>query len=263
MKYCQTLDLLERILKNNMGKLSVVISAFNEEKKIEDCLKSASFADEIILIDNTSTDNTQEVSKKYTSKIFTRENNSMLNINKNFGFSKAKNEWILSLDADERITPELAKEIQSSIINHKSSVVGYWIPRKNIIFGKWIEHTGWYPDYQLRFFKEGKGRFEEKHVHEMIKLEGESGKLKSPIIHYNYENVPQFLQKTLLYAENEADQIVEKGYKFIWQDSIRFPIKEFISRFFAREGYRNGLHGLVLSLLMAFYHLIIFGNIKI
>ncbi len=244
-----------------MGKLSVVISAFNEEKKIEDCLKSVSFADEIIFVDNSSTDQTLKIAKKYTPKIFVRENNPMLNINKNFGFSKAKNDWILSLDADERISPELAKEIQSSIINHKSSVAGYWIPRKNIIFGKWIEHTGWYPDYQLRLFKKGKGRFEEKHVHEMIKLEGEAGKLESPIIHYNYENISHFLKKTLLYAENEADQLIEKGYNFSWQDCVRFPTKEFMSRFFAREGYKDGLHGLVLSLLMAFYHLLVFVNI--
>lgn len=251
-----------------MGKLSVVISAFNEEKKIEDCLKSVSFADEIIFIDNSSTDFTLKIAKKYTLIIFTKENNPMLNINKNFGFTKATGDWILSLDADERVSDELREEMQSTINNQprlnrgqQLTPNGYWIPRKNIIFGKWIEYAGWYPDYQLRLFKKGKGRFEEKHVHEMIKLEGESGKLKSPIIHYNYENVSQFLQKTLLYTENEADQIVEKGYKFIWQDSIRFPIKEFISRFFAREGYRNGLHGLVLSLLMAFYHLIIFVNI--
>src|SRR3989344_3756182 len=263
MKYCQTLDLLEKILKNNMGKLSVVISAFNEEKKIEDCLKSVSFADEIIFIDNSSTDSTSKIAKKHTSKVFVKENNPMLNVNKNFGFSKASEEWILSLDADERVSEKLREEIKSSIINHKSSVDGYWIPRKNIIFGKWIEHTGWYPDYQLRLFKKDKGKFEEKHVHEMIKLEGESKKLNNPIAHYNYENISQFLRKTLLYAENEANQLIEKGYNFAWQDSIRFPIKEFISRFFAREGYRDGLHGLVLSLLMAFYHLIIFGNIKI
>lgn len=247
-----------------MSKLSVVISAFNEEKKIEDCLKSVSFADEIILIDNSSIDQTLKIAKNYTSKIFTRENNPMLNINKNFGFSKASEEWILSLDADERITVELAKEIKS-IINNKSSVInnvnGFWIPRKNIIFSKWIEHAGWYPDYQLRLFKKGRGKFEEKHVHEMIKLEGESERLKNPIIHHNYENIAQFLQKTLFYAENEADQLIEKGYEFVWQDSIRFPTKEFISRFFAREGYKDGLHGLVLSLLMAFYHLVVFVNI--
>jgi len=221
-----------------MGKLSVVISAFNEEKKIEDCLKSVSFADEIIFVDNSSTDQTLKIAKKYTPKIFVRENNPMLNINKNFGFSKAKNDWILSLDADERISPELAKEIQSSIINHKSSVAGYWIPRKNIIFGKWIEHTGWYPDYQLRLFKKGKGRFEEKHVHEMIKLEGEAGKLESPIIHYNYENISHFLKKTLLYAENEADQLIEKGYNFSWQD-CPFSHKRVHEPFFCKRGLQG------------------------
>ena len=244
-----------------MSKLSVAISAFNEERKIEDCLKSASFADEIIFVDGSSTDNTVKIAKKYTSKIFIRENNLMLNVNKNFGFSKASEEWILSLDADERITDELKKEIKSIIKNNKKDVNGFWIPRKNKIFGKWMEHTGWYPDYQLRLFKKDKGKFEEKHVHEMIKLEGESKKLNNPIAHYNYENISQFLRKTLLYAENEANQLIEKGYNFAWQDSIRFPIKEFISRFFAREGYRDGLHGLVLSLLMAFYYLVIFVNI--
>jgi len=245
-----------------MAKLSVVISAFNEEKKIEDCLKSVSFVDEIIFVDNSSTDQTLKIAKKYTAKVFTRENNPMLNVNKNFGFSKAKGDWILSLDADERVSEELRDEIKSQIANRKSQGVnGYWIPRKNIIFGKWIEHTGWYPDYQLRLFKKGKGKFKEEHVHEMIKLEGEVGRLESPIVHYNYENVSHFLKKTLLYTENEADQLIEKGYNFAWQDSIRFPTKEFVSRFFAREGYKDGLHGLVLSLLMAFYHLLVFVNI--
>src|SRR3989344_5797566 len=136
-----------------MSKLSVAISAFNEERKIEDCLKSVSFADEIIFVDNSSTDQTLKIAKKYTLKVFTRENNLMLNVNKNFGFSKASEEWILSLDADERITDELKKEIKSIIKNNKKDVNGFWIPRKNKIFGKWMEHTGWYPDYQLRLLK--------------------------------------------------------------------------------------------------------------
>ena len=245
-----------------MNKLSVVISAFNEERKIADCLSSVKIADEIILIDNTSTDKTQEISRKFTNKIFTRSNNPMLNVNKNFGFTKAKNEWILSLDADEQIPHDLAEEIRSILKIKNNKINGYWIPRKNIIFGKWIEHTGWYPDYQLRLFKRGKGKFEEKHVHEMIKLDGESDYLKSPMLHNNYENINQFLQKTFfIYAPNEADNLIKNSYKFDWKDSIRFPVKEFLSRFFAREGYKDGLHGLVLSLLMAFYHLVIFVNI--
>lgn len=242
-----------------MIKLSVVITTFNSEDKIEDCLKSVSFADEIIVVDGNSTDKTPEIVKKYTDRIFIKSNNLMLNINKNFGFSKATGEWILCLDSDERVTPELQKEIKEKV---RDSINGYWIPRKNIIFGKWMEHTGWYPDLQLRLFKRGKGRFPEEHVHEMIKVEGEFGQFNGHILHYNYDNISQFLQKLgTIYGPNEAEQLIKKGYIFDWKDSIRFPVKEFLSRFFAREGYKDGLHGLMLSLLMGFYHFIIFSYI--
>lgn len=239
--------------------LSVVISAFNEEKKIEDCLRSASFADEIILVDNSSTDRTLEIAKKYTSKIFTRQNNPMLNVNKNFGFSKVKSDWILSLDADERITPELQREVISIV--KKTKAHGFLIPRKNIIFGKWIEHSGWYPDHQLRLFKKGKGRFPALHVHELVKVEGEIEKLKNNILHYNYETILQFVSKLSIYIPSEAEAKIKAGYKVKPEDAVNFPAKEFMSRFFAREGYKDGLHGFVLSLLMAFYHLLIFAYI--
>jgi len=242
--------------------LSVVVSVFNGEDVLDDCLKSASFADEIIVINNSSLDRTEKIACKYTDKIFTRPNNSMLNINKNFGFSKASGDWILSLDADERIIPELQKEILSTINHELSTASGYWIPRKNIIFGKWIEHTGWYPDHQLRLFKRGKGRFPEEHVHEMVKVEGDVDYLKNNIIHNSYESISQFLNKlATIYGPNEAEQLIKKGYIFDWRDAIRFPVREFLSRFFAREGYRDGFHGLMLSLLMAFYHFIVFAYI--
>lgn len=242
--------------------LSVAISVFNGEKDLDDCLKSLSFADEIIVVNNSSTDNTLEIAGKYTDKIFTRPNNLMLNINKNYGFSKAKGEWIINLDADERISSELAEEIKSEIGNPRLKMNGYQIPRKNIIFGKWMEHAGWYPDLQLRLFKRGSGRFEEQHVHEMIKVEGEVGQLNGHILHYNYYSIAQFIQKMgTIYGPNEAEQLIKKGYVFDWRDAVRFPAKEFLSRFFAREGYRDGLHGLMLSLLMAFYHLIVFSYI--
>lgn len=242
-----------------MSQLSVVITAHNEEKKIEDCLRSVKFTDEIIFIDCSSTDKTATIAKKYTKHIFKRENNLMLNVNKNYGFSKAKHEWILSLDADERISPELSYEIKK-IVKENPKVDGYWIPRKNIIFGKWIEHTGWYPDHQFRLFRKNKGKFAEKHVHEMIHIDGESDYLKEHIEHLNFENISQFIQKQfLLYAPNEADQLIENGYSFNFFDAIRMPMKEFLSRFFARQGYKDGFYGLMLSLLMASYHLVIFS----
>lgn len=249
-----------------MAKLSVVISAYNAQDKIEDCLKSVRFADEIILVNSSSTDKTVEVAKKYTSKIFDRPNNPMLNVNKNYGFSKATGEWILCLDDDERVTPLLQGEIKSQISSIRQTqdksqnINGYFIPRKNIIFGKWIEHTGWYPDPQLRLFRRVRGKFEEKHVHEMVKVSGEVAYLKEPILHYNYQTVSQFLHKmSNIYVPNEAKVLISKGYKANAADAIRFPLKEFMTRFFAQEGYKDGFHGLMLSLLMAFYHLCVFA----
>lgn len=245
-----------------MVKISIVISAFNEEKKIGDCLESVKWADEIILVNSGSTDETTEIAKQYSLKIFNRPNNLMLNVNKNFGFTKATGDWILSLDADERVTPELKEEIKSVISHQLSAISGYYIPRKNIIFGKWIRHTGWYPDHQLRLFKKGQGRFPERHVHEMVEITGEAGYLKEHIIHYNYETISQFLEKLIyIYAPNEAKELIRKGYNLNWRDAIRMPSKEFLTRFFAQEGYKDGFHGLVLSLLMAFYHLVIFVSL--
>jgi glycosyltransferase involved in cell wall biosynthesis len=245
-----------------MHKVSIVISAFNEEKKIEACLKSAAFADEIIVVNNSSTDKTLEIAKKYTKEVFTQKNDpTEIDIQKNFGIEKATGDWIFILDADEEISPELAEEIKSIChpVSTHNDVAGFWIPRKNIIFGKWIEHTGWYPDPQLRLFRKGKGKFEKRHVHEPISITGQTEKLKAHLLHHNYENVSQFLQKSLLvYAPNEAEEMLRNGYVFDFKDSIKLPFREFLSRYFAREGYKDGFHGLVLSLLMAFYHFAIF-----
>ncbi len=254
-----------------MSTLSVVIMAHNQEVKLEKALESVKdLADEIIVVDNSSTDKTVAIARKYTKKVFSQKNNPMdIDRQKNFGFGKATKEWILSLDADEQVTPELAEEIKQRI-NDKESGVGdhheminsYWIPRRNIIFGKWIGHTGWYPDYQLRLFKTGKGKYISEHVHEAISIEGGKAYLHTDLLHYNYESISQFISRNLLlYAKNEANAKIAEGYNFSYLDALWFPFREFLSRFFAREGYKDGLHGLVLSLLMAAYHLFVFAYV--
>lgn len=242
-------------------KVSVVISAYNEEKKLEDCLKSVEdVASEIIVIDNTSSDRTNQIAKKYTDKVFIRENNLMLNVNKNFGFTKATGSWILNLDADERVTNKLSEEILN--LDEKASVNGFLIPRKNILFGKWIRHSIWWPDYQLRLFKKNKGKFEEKHVHELLKLDGEPEKLTFPIEHLNYQTISQFLYKLEhIYTENEVENILKSGKKINWHDAIRMPTKDFMKTYFFQQGYKDGLHGLVLSLLQAFYMEVVFAKV--
>lgn len=242
-------------------KVSVVVSAYNEEEKIEDCLKSVKdVAYEIILVDNSSDDNTIKIAKKYTDKIFVRENNPMLNVNKNFGFTKASGKWILSLDADERATEELSDEIIK--LNEDQAKAGFLIPRKNILFGKWIRHSIWWPDYQLRLFRNGKGKFPEKHVHELVGVEGEVGKLENPLFHLNYQTVSQYIYKLeKIYTENEVENILKEGKRLMWYEAIRMPGQDFIKTYFFQKGYRDGLHGLVLSMLQAFYMVVVFAKV--
>lgn len=244
-----------------METIGVVISAFNEEGKVKRCLSSIKWADEIIFVDSGSTDKTVSIAKEFTSKIFHRENNPMLNVNKNFGFTKASTDWIISLDADEVIPAELVAEIKEKIKN-KSPAVGYWIPRKNIIFGKWIEHGLWWPDKQLRLFRRGRGKFPEKHVHEYVAVDGPTDNLLTPFVHYNYETVSQFIRKLdTLYTENELKNLKATDYQLAWYDAIRFPVSDFVKIYFAQSGYRDGLHGLVLAIFQAFYSFVVFAKL--
>lgn len=258
-----------------MPSLSVVFSVHNEEKLFEEALKSVkSLADEIIVVDNESTDKTVQIARKYTKNIYEHKNTpNSLNSTKNYGFSKAKSDWILSLDADERVSSELAKEIRSvisagSLRNFRqpidvsqTSVNGYWIPRKNIVFGKWIQHGIWYPDKQLRLFRRGSGKFPEKHNHEYLEVTGELAELQNHLIHQNYQSIVQFVDKmNHTYTDNEAEVLLASGKKLEWIDAVRMPASDFILNFFRRQSYKDGLHGLVLSLLQAFYALLVFAK---
>lgn len=241
-------------------KISVCITTFNSKDFIEDCLKSVTFADEIIVIDHESSDGTQEILKKYTKNVFVQKNNpDRIDEQKNFGFKKAGNDWILSLDADERVTPELAKEIKE-IVRNSSSMSGFRIPRKNIIFGKWIQHSLWWPDPQLRLFRRGKGEYKDA-VHKDLSLEGECGELRNPILHENYQSLTQYLTKMDRYTQIEALALFKSGKKLHVVDALRFPLQDFLKTFFLQNGYKDGLHGLVLSTLQAFYSFLVFAKV--
>lgn len=244
-----------------MNKISVVVSAYNEEKNLDDCLKSVKgHADEIIVVDNSSQDRTAEIAKKYTKKVYTQENNpDKIDVQKNFGFSKATGDWVFSLDADERATAELWEEIKNIVSSNE--VNGYWIPRKNIIFGKWIKSEMWWPDYQLKIFRCGKGAFNKNKVHKALEVEGPTEKLNRPLLHENYKSISQYLIKLNSYTDIEAESLSREGYKFNFLDAIRFPIDDFVKTFFLQKGYREGLHGLILSLLQAFYMEAVFAKL--
>jgi len=241
-----------------MKGLSVVISAYNEERHIKRVLDSVSWADEIIVVDNESGDDTAAIAKKMGAKVLSRPNNLMLNKNKNVGFSEAKNDWILNLDADEEITPELKTEIAHTLDNEPPEN-GFWIPRKNIIFGKWIQHGLWWPDKQLRLFRNGTGKFPCVHVHEYLEVEGQTSELKEPYRHYNYETTSQFIHKLdAIYSESEVENKIKQGYTLSWRDAIGFPVSDFVKVYFAQKGYKDGLHGLVLAILQSMYAFVVF-----
>lgn len=240
--------------------LSVVVSAYNEEKHLRACLSSVPFADEIIVVNNSSSDATEQIAREFTKKVYTRPNNSMLNINKNFGFAKATGDFILNLDADEVIPPDLAKEIQETI-EMPESADGYWISRKNIIFGKWIQSGLWWPDKQIRLFKREKGKFPCVHIHEYIAIDGKIESLLHPYLHHNYDSVDQYLTKLERCTTTEASYLIRTNYQFTWFDAVRFPMSDFLKIFFLEKAYRDGLHGLVVSILQAFYSFIVFAKV--
>ncbi|HVZ58578.1 MAG TPA: glycosyltransferase family 2 protein [Patescibacteria group bacterium] len=241
-------------------KLSAVISTFNSRKVLKECLESLNFADEIIVVDHESGDDTLSIAKKFTKHVFTQPNDpAKIDLQKNFGFGKAKGEWILSIDADERVSNELAEEIQKAI--KSDSFAAYKIPRKNIIFGRWIEHSLWWPDYQLRLFQKGKGKYVQERVHQDLQVDGGVGQLEQPLVHENYQTISQYLQKMDVYTENEADAMARENIHMQWTDAVRMPLSDFLKTFFLQAGYKDGLHGLVLSILQAFYSFLVFAKV--
>ncbi len=239
---------------------TVVVSTYKRPIYLDRCLKSVvPLHFNIIIVDNAADQETLKVAKKYSAEYIICENSLMLNVNKNYGFLKANTEWILSLDDDEELSNELCLSIVETVKRDDPAIAGVWIPRKNIIFGKWIRHGVWWPDAQLRLFRKGKGRFPEKHVHEYIQVDGDTSTLDIPFLHHNYHSIEQFLYKMeYIYTPSEVNKLEAQEYVVGWYDAIRFPISDFIKVYFAQKGYKDGLHGLVLSILQAFYMFIVF-----
>lgn len=243
------------MLKN---KISVCLATYNEERNIGRCLNSVfGWAGEIIVVDGSSQDKTREIAKKMGARVILTTNKPMFHLNKQMGFNQAHNEWILYMDADEELSLQLKNEITEKFSQNQEKINGYWIPRKNYIFGKWIQHTGWWPDYQLRLFKKGKAKLACRSVHEHPALEGKANYLNNPLIHHHYENINEYLERLILYTENDKNIWIRDGKKISWKETLEEPLQEFIKRFVSMQGYLDGLHGLALSILQAFYQFIV------
>lgn len=243
--------------------LSVVINTFNEEENLPRAITSIKkLADEIVVVDMESIDKTVEVAKKLGAKIFTHKKVGYVEPARNFAISKATGDWVLILDADEEVPQSLAKKIEETLKNPEGDY--FRIPRMNIIFGKWMEHTRWWPDYNIRLFKKGYVVWTEE-IHKVPITKGKGvnfpEKEEFAIVHNNYKNIDEYLSRMIRYSLVQSEELIKNGYKFDWSDLIKKPVGEFLSRYFAGEGYKDGLHGLTLSLLQAFSELVLYTRV--
>lgn len=241
-------------------KISVVINTLNEERNIERAINSVAWAAEIIICDMYSDDKTVEIAKKLGAKIFFHKREAFVEIARNFAISKALNEWILVLDADEEIPDTLADKLQD-IARNMNEIDYVGVPRKNVIFGHFMQHSGWWPDFNIRFFKKGKVKWLNK-IHRPPETIGEGLDLpveeKYAIIHQNYETISRFLTRMDRYTTVQAGELKQEGYRFEWKDLFEKPLGEFLSRYFANYGYKDGLHGLALSFLQAISFIVMY-----
>lgn len=232
-------------------KLTATVITLNEEAEIGACLDSLAWADEIVVVDSGSSDRTVEIARKYTDKVF-RHKWGGYAAQKNWAVEQASYDWILSLDADERVSPELQAEIRL-LMEQEFPLSGYYIPRKNFFLGRWIRYGGWYPDHTIRLFDRKKGNFGNRMVHEAVGLSGQTGYLRNVIEHYTYRSLADYHDRAGRYAALAALEMQRAGRSFQATDLVMRPFWTFCKMYFFQQGIREGLYGFLLSVLYGYY----------
>lgn len=231
-----------------MTKLSVIIITKNEAANIRACIGSVAWADEIIVVDSGSSDGTVEICRELGAKVFAHDWPGF-GMQKNRALSYATHEWVFSIDADERATPELAAQLIKAMRDGRED--GFYVPRLSQFCGIFIHHSGWYPDYVLRLFKKTKGRFSDDMVHERVILEGVAGRLSSPLLHYSYLNEADVQRKTEQYATAGALQMYKNGKKATFADAPLRAGWAFVRTYCLRLGFLDGVAGFKIAMMNA------------
>jgi glycosyltransferase involved in cell wall biosynthesis len=225
--------------------VSVVVITKNESENIADCLKSVSWADEVIVLDDNSTDNSVEIAKQFTDKVSTRKMD-IEGRHRNYAYSLAKNTWVLSLDADERVTPELAEEL-ATLFKTEMKDKAYTIPIKTFIGKRWIRYSGWYPAPKVRLFDKIAFKYEEAEVHPRVFIDGSCGHLKKDILHYSYKDFHDFFVSINNQTTLEAKKWFKERRKVNLLKVYRKALSRFLKGYVQKGGYKDGLLGFVIS----------------
>jgi glycosyltransferase involved in cell wall biosynthesis len=233
--------------------VSAIVLTRDEERHIVPCLRTLTWADELLVLDSGSRDRTVELARREGARIACRSFDNWAR-QRQHALGLARCPWVLFVDADERVTAELAREVRAVTARDTGEPAGYWVPRRNFIVGHWMRATGWYPDYQLRLLRPDRAAYDlARPVHELVDLRGQAGHLRGHLLHYTGDRAGSFLRKQRLYALRLAEQMYLSGMRPRPHNYVLQPAREFWRRFWAYQGYRDGLHGLALSALMAYY----------
>lgn len=231
-------------------KLSVTIITLNEEKNIADCLESIKWADEIVVIDSGSTDRTVEICKQYTDKVFFNPWPGM-NEQKALAMQRAEGPWILNIDADERVSPELKDAIVEALENPLYD--GYRFPRKNYFIGRWMRHGGWYPDHVLRLFKKEHAFYGGINPHDRVIIKtGKVSTLKAHLLHYTYSSIAQYIARQNNYSSAAAWELFKKNKR---SHPLLIPLRtswKFIETYIIKRGFLDGTHGMIAAIGAAY-----------
>jgi len=238
-------------------QLAAIVLAKNEEHHIGPCLDSLAWADRRVVFDSFSADRTCDVARERGAEVIQHAFENFAT-QRNEAMAAMDTDWIFFVDADERATPELAEEIRCVVEGRQlptrtpDDVVGWWVPRQNYLFGKLTRGAGYWPDYQMRLLRRGRARYE-RPASEIVVLDGKESHLHNPLIHYNYETLAQFHAKQRIREPFEAQNLFERGVRPKRRALITQPLRHFWWRFITLKGYRDGLHGLRLSILLSYY----------
>jgi len=243
-----------------MVSVSITVIARNEEAQIAACLESVRWADDLVVLDSGSTDRTVTIARGYTDRVYTVPWQGFART-KNLALDHARGDWVFSLDADERVPPELAAEIQA-VVARDGPADGYRVARRNYFRGRWIRRLGWWPDYTLRLFRRDKGRFVDREVHESVAVQGQVGNLRHPLEHYTYDNLSDFVQRMDRYSRLAARELHKQGRRPHWGELLWRPGFTFLNLYLVKGGFLEGRDGFTLAVLYSMYNFLKYAKLQ-
>ncbi|MEX2207535.1 MAG: glycosyltransferase family 2 protein [Myxococcota bacterium] len=232
--------------------ISALVICLNEADRIGRCLESLSFCDEIVVVDSGSTDGTREIARKYTSTVVEQPFLGYVK-QKNYALERIKNDWVICIDADEALSPELAANIRFAVDRNDGVVSGYALDRVTHYLGIWHDRGEWYPDWQLRVFRRSRGRFAGRDPHDHVEVDGPVERLPGRLLHWNYRNLSDHVQTMDRFSARMARSLADEGTRFRLRDLLLRPPARFLKSYLLQQGFRRGIPGLIVSVAGAYY----------